>query len=342
MSVATDLRFWHNILRAAEAEPVAETSIRGVSGITHGCIAIGVDERRRRLLIVSGEHDARAAAMSQVDIQSALDNFQVLVARPVAFDLPAVAKTLVAISGKTAFTSDDLVKANAAHDGLKEGLLEHFSTILAPLDFLSRIPLNTMAQWMQIVQQLALVQFSMPESQAQPQSKCLCIDLGCLAALEPLERDNHFGVCPVPLYELNDGEIEVLADTTNLDAIRETLRRHGLLQYFFPAADQLAIGLIDRGITSPREILKQVLSAPEIGHPYGDMELVGDDVRVRDVIEALQQRALVVEGEIGWELGPEAKTMRTTLRFKPREGFLTKLINRVSISIDLKNLIGLK
>jgi len=40
--------FWHNIIRAAEAEPRIATSIQGLSGFSHPVAAVGVDERRRR------------------------------------------------------------------------------------------------------------------------------------------------------------------------------------------------------------------------------------------------------------------------------------------------------
>src|ERR1039457_7632201 len=96
----TDPSFWRSVLRSAEAEPREETGVRGASGIQYSAIALGVDESRRRLLVVSAEHDARTAAMAQVDIQSALDRYQVLVARPVAFDLPAFAKTIMLLTGR--------------------------------------------------------------------------------------------------------------------------------------------------------------------------------------------------------------------------------------------------
>lgn len=332
--MSTEPSFWQNVLRATEAEPKNESVIRGASGIHHSVVALGVDESRRRLLIVSGEHDARTAAMAQIDIQASLDKFQVLVARPVAFDLPAVAKTIAALSGRTRFLLEDISKFDAKSGTFRTIIQEHFGEVLAPLDFLGRIPFNTLAQWMQVIQQLALIQFSMSDSQDKG---TISIDLGALASLEALERDNHFGICPVPLYEFMPDEIEKLNSGTNLDSVREILRNHGLLQYFFPSPDQVALGLIDRGVTSGEDVLEGVLRVPEIGHPYGAMELVGRSVTVPDMIEALQDRGLAVEGELGWELGAEGRNVRTTVRFRPREGLLSKLINRFSFGVDLKD-----
>jgi len=81
MATEEHKRFWDNVLKVAEADPRTEGSIRGASGIYHPAVALGVDESRKRLLIVSAEHDARTAAMAQIDIQSALDGVQVLVVR---------------------------------------------------------------------------------------------------------------------------------------------------------------------------------------------------------------------------------------------------------------------
>jgi hypothetical protein len=338
----TDPSFWRSVLRSAEAEPREETGVRGASGIQYSAIALGVDESRRRLLVVSAEHDARTAAMAQVDIQSALDRYQVLVARPVAFDLPALAKTIMLLTGRTVFTLDELRRLDTKSEDFSTVLKNNFGKIFAPLDFIARIPLNTVSQWMHLVQQLALVQFDLCDSQTYPGTKTASLDLGALTALDALERDNHFGICPIPLYDFAESEIEVLNSGANLDAVREVLKSHSLLQYFFPAPDLLALGLVDRGSTSTKEVLAQLLMTPEIGHPYGDMEVVGNNVAIPDIIEMLQDRGLLVEGELGMEVGPTGKSIRQTVRFKPREGFISKLISRFSFKVDLKNVIGLK
>jgi hypothetical protein len=57
-----------------------------------------------------------------------------------------------------------------------------------------------------------------------------------------------------------------------------------------------------------------------------------------DMIDVLRERNLLVDGEIGFELTPEGESIRRTIRFKPREGLLSKIINRFSFNIDLKDL----
>ena len=56
--------FWHNIIWAVEAKPRIATSIQGLSGFYHPVVAVGVDEKRRRVIMISGESDARSAALA--------------------------------------------------------------------------------------------------------------------------------------------------------------------------------------------------------------------------------------------------------------------------------------
>ena len=337
-----DRAFWRSILRSAESDPRDETCIRGASGIEYSAVALGLDESRRRLLVVSAEHDARTAAMAQVDIQSAVATYQVLVARPVVFDLPACARIIRSLTGRTVFSDEDLRKLDTKSDDFKTLAKDKFEKVFGHLDFLSQIPLNITAQLLDVIQQIALLRFDVRDSPASPGEKHISMDLDPVVKLDALERDNHFGLCPVPLYEFTGEETETLNSGSNLDAVREILKGHGVLQYFFPAPDLLALGLIDRGSRGMADVLDQVLLAPRIGHPYGETEIVGSNIPAHEVIDALQERGLVVEGEYGYEVGPTGQTIRQTMRFKPREGFISKVLNRISLKVDLKSLISAK
>ena len=66
------IEFWKKFLKAAETEPRIVPSIQGASGLSHLTIAVGVDDRRARAVIVSGESDARAALLVQADIQATM------------------------------------------------------------------------------------------------------------------------------------------------------------------------------------------------------------------------------------------------------------------------------
>jgi hypothetical protein len=340
--VVLEKPFWYNIFRAVEAEPKPVTSIRGASGIVHDVVAAGVDESRRRLLVVSGEHDARTAAMAQIDIQAALEHTQVLVARPIALDFTLIAKSIVQFTGQTSFNLNALSTQIKPGGGLPSPLDAVLEQSLAPLKYLPRIPLNVLAQFMHSLQQLAYLNFNMTEPGDGAASEMI-IDLQRLTALDPLEGDNHFGVCPVPLYTFSTDEVERLSGDPNLDEVRELLRRHDILQYFFPAADQLALGFVDRGSdTTTKSVLDQLELAPQVGHPYGQLELLPSTTTIADIVDSLQERGLIVEGEVGLEMGPSGRQIRTSLKFKPREGVVSKIINRFSFNFDLKNLLGPK
>ena len=100
--------FWHNFIRAAEAEPRVATSIQGLSGFSHPVAAVGVDERRRRVIMISGESDARSAALAQGDIQAAMPSVKVVMARPLAINLGQLAKVISEVLDKTKIGTQEL------------------------------------------------------------------------------------------------------------------------------------------------------------------------------------------------------------------------------------------
>ncbi len=118
-------------------------------------------------------------------------------------------------------------------------------SILAPLGFISNIPLNVLAQWMNSIQQLGYCNFSSEDTE-DPAKKRVKIDLRRLADLDPVEHESHFGICPIPLYAFTAGEVDLLNGEANLDDVREVLRRRHLLQYFFPADEGLISKVISR------------------------------------------------------------------------------------------------
>ncbi|MGA3018430.1 MAG: hypothetical protein ABSF62_15020 [Bryobacteraceae bacterium] len=95
--------------------------------------------------------------MAQIDIEAALENIQVLVARPIALDFTGLAKTVIGLLGRDTVTQDDIAglppNAGVAFN-------EHLRPLLAPLDFIANIPLNALAQWMNSIQQLAYCNFN--------------------------------------------------------------------------------------------------------------------------------------------------------------------------------------
>jgi len=194
---------------------------------------------------------------------------------------------------------------------------------------------------MSSLQQLAFITIKQCADDANPENNSITIDIERLATFDPLERDNSFGVCPVPLYNFKPEEVDLLNGDPNPDDVREVLSHEGILQYFFPPADTLALGLIERGANSPSLVEGQLLQAPTMGHPFGSSELVCvGNTNLTTLIDELQDRKLVIEGELGLEVGPEGQRVRRTIKFQPREGLVSKIINRFSFNFDLKGLLG--
>ena len=140
----------------------------------------------------------------------------------------------------------------------------------------------------------------------------------------------------LPVPALPDAETVQLGH--DFEAIREVLRQHQILQFFFPSADHLALGLIDRGLLAPSAVLNELSKAPDIGHPFGPPELTSPALPIGETIEALEEKGYLVEGEIGLEMTGSARSLRANIRFKPREGIVSKIANNVSIKLDLKDL----
>ena len=164
------------------------------------------------------------------------------------------------------------------------------------------------------------------------------VDFSKLLANVAPHTDSELGVCAIPVHEFDPNELEVIHSGTDSDAIGTILRQHDILQYFFPAPDQTALGLIDRGQHSIQSIDEIARVAPELGHPYGSSEIVTAE-SLPSLIDELQERKLVVEGEVGLELTADGEQQRATIKFKPREGLISKIINRITVKINLKNVI---
>lgn len=309
-------------MRAIEAKPVEAHDLRGASGVRHPLLAVGTDEERRRLVVVSMEHDARSAALAQADLQMAFPGVQVIVARPV---LVGVSSILIpeAING-------------AEKDVIKERLSEHLEKTkergraILPKD-------SAAHDWMSMhfANLTRLVLLATLEEELDEEFK---LDLKTAAEEDPIAQDRELGVCGVPIYGFSAEEFNELREADEVDSVRKVLRQNNILQYFFPPPGQLMLGLVGRGCARNRShLLKAIKLAPEIGHPFGQPEIV-EGRSLEEVVDNLMDRGLAVEGEVTMQMGPEGQSLRKTVRFKPREGFLSKLINRFSVNLNLKDL----
>lgn len=280
--------FWSQFLRAVDTDPRQASEICGASGLAHPVLGIGVDDARRRLIVVSGDANGRATALAQADVQAAIKSYRVLFCRPF----------IVSVM-KLGFEEDDRISILGGSIGAMKLWYESGSVL-----------------------------------------SDRAIDEDSIAVREALTRiDLKTGLCPIPMDDFSTTDIEMMCSARNLDDTRTLLQRLQLLQYFFPPPDQLALGLIDRGELTPSRVLSDLEAAPQLGHPYAAAEIISV-TSLSQIVEALQEQGLVVEGEMSLEVTPAGKTIRSSVQFKPREGLVSKLLNRVSVTLNLKDLLG--
>lgn len=337
---ATGRAIWSTFARALDAELRDDTLIRGSSGLDHAVQAIAVDDAHKRVIIVSAEPNPRMAAMMQVDVQATMPDARVLVARPVAIDLPELLRRVVKPLG---LSEIDIASARSwfqalrndreANDKLVAGLGVD-KALEGSFAMFGKADMPVMPLILGLISQAGDLPWSDIGKIFGDTAATGSLDLTALLATDSLGADLRAGVCPIPLYELDEPDIEMFVTGTDLDAVRARLRALGIHQYFFPSRDQLALGLVDQGLRTGSEITQIGETAPLLGHPFGQAELVEKSADFVATLAALKEAGLIAEGELGIEIAEPGRTIRSTIKVRPREGLLTKIINRISVSIS--------
>jgi hypothetical protein len=337
-------QFWKSFLHAVETEPRDVSVLIGSSGLSHPVVALGVDDKRRRVVIISGEPDARVAAMAHGDIQASMPSIKVIMARPAAVNLGAVAQLLAQLIGKTSIGQEQINWLAEHKEDMQKFASEHADGIIDRIGNAISGPymiasLNILATVKEMIQQLALVEIETKPSQRQDELEgptvMPTLHLSRLMALDPVEVDRRMGVCSVPLYDFSPAEVEIMHSGTRIDEVRNSLKERHIFQYFFPAPDHLVLGLAEEQSLKPVDIVDRLSRVPKIGHPYGEMEIVDRKIKITEIINALQERGLLIEGELGVEISESGEKLRSVVRFKPREGLLARISRLISIKIDL-------
>ena len=329
---AADYRHvWRTLLTAVDTSPQDVGSIVGASGLRHHVVAAGVDDTRKRTVIVSAQPDADTAALVQVDLQAALRGSKVILVRPVMADFQAFALSVISELGV-----DQLELTWNQEDAQQPSAQRTLFKLLGPL---LRGVANSAASgsldWSTVLRTLVsqgqLIDWGHGEG---PEART--VSLSRMAALSPLEADRSVGICGVPMYAFHGDELESLNSGSDRDRVEEILRRHGLLQYFFPAPDQVALGLVDRATASisPEAITAELHIAPRLGHPFGPMDIVPAGTRLRETVAALVDMGLVVAGA-ECSTTDDGDAIRATVRLQPREGLISRLINRINFNFNL-------
>lgn len=277
--------FWNTLLRAVETEPRSVDSIQGASGFFHPVVALGVDEKTRRVVLISGEGDARSAALAYGDIQAALPSIKLLMARPAPLNLGLAAQIVSELIGRVQIGPRELkwFENEEAVNQVTKDFIENIPMKLRSVmgRSFAIASLNMIAAWKDVVQQLSLVELM--EISADPEtitgaqqdtSTFPTFDFQKLIAYDPVAMDRSLGVCSIPLYDFTQKDVDIFQSGRDIEVARQLLKRLDVFQYFFPAADQLVLGFIDQDQLSVREIVHRLERTPEIGHPFGQLEIV--------------------------------------------------------------------
>src|SRR6185312_2053509 len=111
---------WNSFIASLGLEPRECTVVRGASGLDHNVLALGVDDKNKRLLLISEDPNPRIAALTQIDIKMTLPDTSVLVARPIILDLGVIARQIASLSGFSSIKFEDIKAWSKAFSALSE------------------------------------------------------------------------------------------------------------------------------------------------------------------------------------------------------------------------------
>lgn len=340
---------WEAFCTALGTEHRDAKEIAGASGILHPVQAIGVDDKGKRIVVVSGEYNPRIAALMRIDIQATMPGVRVLVARPLALDIAHAARKMFFTEEGTLDVSKVVLLASAPDlgDGAEEFVKTHYGpAATALLDSMTRSKLPFGSHVLNLVEQLTSMKW---DKVNPPQDKSgwmqTAVDmLTQFSMMDNLAADRAQGICPIPTYELTDSDWDLFHGNKHLDEIQTRLKELNIYQYFYPPADSLALGLIDNGLATNSEIAEGIALAQSQGHAVSKNSLISDVTQLSDIMEQLKAGGYAMEGEFTTELTEEGKAIRQTVKIRPSEGLLQKISRLMSLKVDLnlKDLLGPK
>jgi hypothetical protein len=334
-------QLWKTLSRALGAEIRERPSIRGASGLEHPVHALSVDDKHQRIIVISAESNPRTAALIQGDIQATMPDVSVLVARPIIVDLGVMVRRIFP-SAATAFLEPSVVSSfgerlktmseQEKSDLMSGGLMKAAGPMLTAL---KKAPLPGLTQLVGIFQQASVLDWQEIFDRLSAGGKAEAISFSKLYELDNLAVDRAYGVCSLPLYEFTDADWDMFLSTPPIDLVQNRLKQLDIWQYFFPPADQLALGLTERGIHKKSEITELVATAPAVGHPLGASELVPTATQITDLIDVLHEQGYVAEVEQHIEITPSGTSARMTIKSRPRESLISKIINRFTMNVSV-------
>ncbi len=335
---------WGAICAALGSEHRQAKEIVGASGLIHPVEAIGVDEVGKRLIVISSETNPRIAALLRGDIQATTSDLRVLVARPVAVNLSHAIKAnfftptgtldlakLMAFGGAFAETNEESQEAR------QEKISALLDGVAAPqFQSAKRSALPIRNHVFNVVEQLHDIDWTRFEIPKTDNVLQLATELLTqFSNLDTLLGDREQGICPLPTYEFQETDWELFASGTDLDAAKERLKDLDIYQYFYPPADSLALGLIDRGGASDAQLGTGFDITWAQGHEITGNSLVEETSDLAEIVEQLKSKNYVMEGEFSFELTDEGRNVRKSVKFRPREGLIARISRIISVKVDL-------
>jgi hypothetical protein len=326
-------QIWKSISSAIGVEMREATSIRGNSGQDHPVQAVAVDDKTNRVVIFSAEPSPRIAALMQTDVQATLPGAHVIVARPVIFDLSEIARRVVEKAGDLNIQALQAL-FKEPQESINEALETKIGPAIMPLfETASKVRLPVSVQVMDIVEQVTNLDWTSSFLVA-PTLEGFLGTLFSTTTLDSAAADRRLGICPIPLYEFSEADYELLLLGKSIDEVQARLKALDIYQYFFPAPDQLLLGLADNNVTKDGSLVLAAEEAPTHGHPLGTPELFRDKATLLETLEELKGAGYVADAEIGLEITEKGRAVRQNIKIRPRESLISKISKVLSVKIN--------
>lgn len=329
--------FWQGFFRSIGCEYKSTDFIQGASGIKHTILCLGIDEVKKRIVVVQDEQDARILSMAQADLQARIKGYNVLMLRPVPINLSTAVATIGMLFGTNKLTTKDLNQLSANGDNQNAILTENkakleniLNSINPQIEIIQKAKLSAVPVIKEVIQQLSHVKF-ITELNSNDN---VVFDFEQLLNFNPVVYDTALGVCPLPLYDFTIEQADVFIKGKDLGHCKQILKDHSIYQFFYPPIDSLALGFIETQKYQPSSLKEIIDLVPDNGHPFGKNEIV-DVKKVTQVIDELKERGYAVEGDVYMEITDKGMERRMQVKFKPRESIFKRLSYIFSFKAEL-------
>lgn len=327
-SVVADAAFWRSVLLSLETQPVGVDEIVGASGLKHRVVDVGVDRPRERVVLLTDVSDPKIAAFLQSDVQSVYPQQKVVVARTVLANVGTSLPPLRQMLPPDLMLDLSKLKDLGPQTNSSQLPLALLPAFLEALGGDRNLRTHSPgAFFLQLVMQLSRLNWGGIALPDEGDSRVALAPL--FGDLSP-DPDSELGICPIPVHAMKAVDVEAVKSSPSHDVARELLQRLGVFEYFFPKKAELALGLVDRGLSDIGRVESAISLAPQHGHPLEDSPQT-----IHDVVRELKTKGFIVEGELGFSTTIQGQEARALVKFRPKESLLVKLKNIIGVAAPL-------